>query len=120
MKGMKLTFADELRMERAKFITRRWFFRQCGVGLGSIALGTLLGAVLRSLAEQRQVVVVTHLAQVAEAAEHHLRITKHSASGASESVVEVITGAERRRELIAMAGARPGAGRAASHPEVAS
>src|SRR6185503_15962351 len=44
MKGMKLSFADELRAERAKFITRRWFFRQCGVGLGSIALGTLLGA----------------------------------------------------------------------------
>jgi hypothetical protein len=25
-----------------KFITRRWFFRQCGVGLGAIALGELL------------------------------------------------------------------------------
>jgi hypothetical protein len=25
-----------------KFVTRRWFFRQCGVGLGAIALGELL------------------------------------------------------------------------------
>jgi len=33
----------ELRSEAARFITRRWFFQQCGVGLGSIALGTLLG-----------------------------------------------------------------------------
>jgi hypothetical protein len=24
-----------------KLITRRWFFQQCGVGLGAIALGTL-------------------------------------------------------------------------------
>ena len=24
-------------------ITRRWFFQQCGVGLGAIALGTLFG-----------------------------------------------------------------------------
>jgi len=24
-----------------KLITRRWFFEQCGVGLGAIALGTL-------------------------------------------------------------------------------
>src|SRR5689334_4881671 len=40
----RLLFEHELRAERAKFITRRWFFRQCGVGLGSIALGSLLGA----------------------------------------------------------------------------
>src|SRR5258708_670437 len=37
-----MTYADELRSEYARLITRRWFFRQCGVGLGSIALGTLL------------------------------------------------------------------------------
>src|SRR5688572_26528879 len=43
-KKMKLSFADELQRERVKFITRRWFFKQCGVGLGSIALGSLLGA----------------------------------------------------------------------------
>ena len=37
-----MTYASELRREYARLITRRWFFRQCGVGLGSIALGTLL------------------------------------------------------------------------------
>ncbi len=35
---------QELRREAAQFITRRWFFRQCGVGLGSIALASLLEA----------------------------------------------------------------------------
>lgn len=34
----------ELRAEHARLVTRRWFFRQCGVGLGGIALGSLLGA----------------------------------------------------------------------------
>src|SRR5882762_2832066 len=34
----------ELRSEYAKLVTRRWFFRQCGVGLGSVALASLLGA----------------------------------------------------------------------------
>src|SRR4029077_9478743 len=34
----------ELRAEYARLITRRWFFRQCGVGLGSVALASLLGA----------------------------------------------------------------------------
>src|SRR6266704_539482 len=29
--------------EYRQHITRRWFFKECGVGLGAIALGTLLG-----------------------------------------------------------------------------
>ena len=33
---------QELRAESAKYITRRWFFQQCGIGLGSMALGSLL------------------------------------------------------------------------------
>ncbi len=38
-----MNFENELRSEYARLITRRWFFKQCGVGLGSIALGSLLG-----------------------------------------------------------------------------
>src|SRR5437016_4556056 len=34
----------ELRSEYSKYVTRRWFLRQCGVGLGSIALASLLDA----------------------------------------------------------------------------
>jgi hypothetical protein len=37
-----MNVAQELRAEYARLITRRWFFRQCGVGLGSMALGSLL------------------------------------------------------------------------------
>src|SRR5437762_3166094 len=37
---MNLSF--ELRSEYSKYVTRRWFLRQCGVGLGSIALASLL------------------------------------------------------------------------------
>src|SRR5215208_1456802 len=40
----RLHVNTELRSECARLITRRWFFKQCGVGLGSIALGSLLGA----------------------------------------------------------------------------
>jgi len=39
-----ITQEQELRREAATYITRRWFFRQCGMGLGSIALASLLGA----------------------------------------------------------------------------
>jgi len=38
-----MNFEQELRVEYARMITRRWFFRQCGVGLGSIALASLTG-----------------------------------------------------------------------------
>ncbi len=37
-----MNYQEEFRSEHAKWITRRWFFRQCGVGLGSIALASLL------------------------------------------------------------------------------
>ena len=39
-----MNLQQELRAEYARLIRRRWFFRQCGVGLGSVALASLLGA----------------------------------------------------------------------------
>src|SRR5947208_8600607 len=39
-----MNIQTELRREYARLITRRWFLRQCGVGLGSVALASLLGA----------------------------------------------------------------------------
>src|SRR6185503_1360646 len=39
-----MNLQQELRSEYARLVSRRWFFRQCGVGLGSIALGSMLGA----------------------------------------------------------------------------
>jgi hypothetical protein len=35
--------AEEIAEEYRKFVTRRWFFKQCSVGLGAIALNQLLG-----------------------------------------------------------------------------
>src|SRR4029077_9629895 len=37
-----MNLQQELRSEFGRLVTRRWFFRQCGVGLGAIALGELL------------------------------------------------------------------------------
>ena len=37
-----MTVRQELRSEFARLLTRRWFLKQCGVGLGSIALASLL------------------------------------------------------------------------------
>lgn len=35
--------AQQIAEEYQRFVTRRWFFKQCGVGLGAIALHDLLG-----------------------------------------------------------------------------
>jgi hypothetical protein len=37
-----MNLAKELAAERSRYLSRRWFFRECGLGLGSIALGSLL------------------------------------------------------------------------------
>jgi len=41
---------DHLQESLHTRVTRRWFFEQCGVGLGSIALGSLLGDLLNPTA----------------------------------------------------------------------
>ncbi|MBM3823056.1 MAG: DUF1501 domain-containing protein [Verrucomicrobia bacterium] len=38
----RTTRSQDLALEYRRYRTRRWFFRECGVGLGSIALGSLL------------------------------------------------------------------------------
>jgi uncharacterized protein (DUF1501 family) len=40
---MNLPLTAELRAERARWLSRRWFFRECGIGLGWMALAHLLG-----------------------------------------------------------------------------
>ncbi len=37
-----MNLSHELDLERKRFLSRRWFFRECGMGLGSIALASLL------------------------------------------------------------------------------
>jgi Protein of unknown function (DUF1501) len=43
-----MNITHNLDLERRRFLTRRWFFRDCGLGLGSVALASLLSD--RSLA----------------------------------------------------------------------
>ncbi len=46
-----MTKQEELAQEYKNLITRRWFFKQCGVGLGSIALAQLLGGSIAKAAD---------------------------------------------------------------------
>ena len=37
-----MNYRDEIKLETNKLVTRRWFFKECGIGLGSVALASLL------------------------------------------------------------------------------
>ncbi len=72
-----------------------------GVG-GSAALD--IGARLKALAQHAQVLVVTHLGQVAAYADRHLVVHKQHDGHVTVSDVAVVEGDERRRELARMLG----------------
>jgi DNA repair protein RecN (Recombination protein N) len=71
-------------------------------------LGAVIGERLAKLAHPkdgaRQVLAVTHLAHVAEAADRHVRVTKRTEDGRTISSAEVVEGRARKAELAEMRG----------------
>jgi DNA repair protein RecN (Recombination protein N) len=85
-----------------------------GVG-GRAALG--IGRRLAKLACSSQVIVVTHLAQVAAFADRHLVVSKSAEGDVTESGVIRLDDAERVRELARMLGGVEDSGTAQAHAE---
>jgi len=85
-----------------------------GVG-GAAALD--VGARLHTLARHAQVIVVTHLAQVAAHADRHLVVRKHTDGHIGRSDVTVVEGDDRRTELARMLGGVSDSAAALSHAE---
>ena len=77
-------------------------FDEIDAGIGG-QTATEVGARLARLAENHQVIVVTHLAQVAAFASHHLVIAKEDGT----TSVRAVTGADREAELTRMMGGDP-------------
>ena len=76
-------------------------FDEIDAGIGGRA-ALAVGQRLARLARHAQVIVVTHLPQVAAHAGTHLQIVKSSHDGATSSTVEVLEREERIRELARM------------------
>lgn len=76
-------------------------FDEVDAGVGG-AVGLEIGRRLQRLAERSQVIVVTHLAQVAAFADRHLVVTKTDDGDVTASDVARVEGAERRSELARM------------------
>jgi DNA repair protein RecN (Recombination protein N) len=76
-------------------------FDEIDAGIGG-ATALAVGRRLKSLADGRQVLVVTHLAQVAAFADAHLVVEKALSDGRERTDVRAVTGDERIGELARM------------------
>jgi DNA repair protein RecN (Recombination protein N) len=76
-------------------------FDEVDRGVGG-AVASAIGERLARLAEQSQVLVVTHSPQVAARASHHYRIEKAHGSDGTRTTVRKLSDAERREEIARM------------------
>jgi DNA repair protein RecN (Recombination protein N) len=78
-------------------------FDEVDQGIGG-EVGTQVGAALAELGERRQVLVITHLPQIAARADRHLAVSKESRGGVATSDVTRLHGEDRVAELARMLG----------------
>jgi DNA repair protein RecN (Recombination protein N) len=80
-------------------------FDEVDTGVGG-ATGEIIAEKLRAIADGRQVIAVTHLAQVAAFADRHLAVSKENVDGRTITRVTLLDDDARVRELARMAGGR--------------
>ena len=78
-------------------------FDEVDVGIGG-RVAEIVGQLLRTLGEQRQVICVTHLPQVAALGHHHLQVSKTAEQDRTHSRIQVLDMEERVDELARMLG----------------
>lgn len=78
-------------------------FDEVDAGIGGAA-AVAVGSALAELGSNGQVLVVTHLAQVAAKADHHLAVTKAQGRKSTSTSVAVLVGEERVSEIARMLG----------------
>ncbi len=78
-------------------------FDEVDVGIGG-RVAEIVGGKLRRLGESRQVIALTHLAQVAAQGQRHLKVAKQAVSGSVAAVVTPLSEQERIMEIARMIG----------------
>lgn len=89
-------------------------FDEIDAGVGG-STARAVGDRLRSLAERRQVICITHLPQIASHAEAHFRIEKTAAGEATLATVERVEGEELLAEIVRMLGGERGDAAVSAH-----
>ncbi|HEX5063215.1 MAG TPA: DNA repair protein RecN [Kofleriaceae bacterium] len=80
-----------------------YVFDEVDTGIGG-STAQVVGAQIRSVADHRQVLCVTHLPQIAAYADHHFHVEKTELAGRTETHVRKLTGTARKDELARMLG----------------
>ena len=92
-------------------------FDEIDAGIGG-AVGNTVGALMKQLGGRRQVLAVTHLAQVAACADHHYVVSKRpQADGSTASMVWPVAGEARVAEVARMLGGERLAGTSLAHAQ---
>ena len=78
-------------------------FDEVDQGIGG-EVGAQVGAALAEVAERHQVLVITHLPQIAARADQHLVVSKQARGGIATSDVQLIHGEDRVGEIARMLG----------------
>jgi DNA repair protein RecN (Recombination protein N) len=78
-------------------------FDEVDQGIGG-ETGAQVGAALAEVAERHQVLVITHLPQIAARADSHLVVSKEARRGIATSDVQVLHGEDRINEIARMLG----------------
>jgi DNA repair protein RecN (Recombination protein N) len=78
-------------------------FDEVDQGIGG-EVGAQVGAALAEVAERHQVLVITHLPQIAARADQHLVVSKEARGGIATSDVQLIHGEDRVGEIARMLG----------------
>ncbi len=89
-------------------------FDEVDAGIGGVVAHTV-GKLMQQLGTDRQVLAVTHLAQVAAAAHHHLHVAKQVQNGHTTSHTRLLNEEERIEELARMLGGNPDATTSLAH-----
>jgi DNA repair protein RecN (Recombination protein N) len=78
-------------------------FDEVDVGIGG-GVAEVVGNLLKQLGTERQVLVITHLPQVAALGRHHLRVSKSLVNGQTLSNIEQLDDVQRIEEIARMLG----------------
>jgi DNA repair protein RecN (Recombination protein N) len=78
-------------------------YDEVDTGIGG-AVAEVVGRQLRTLGDVRQVLCVTHLAQVAAQAHHHLQVSKHTGKDHTRTAIQPLPKPQRIEEIARMLG----------------
>ena len=91
-------------------------FDEVDAGIGG-AVAEVVGRKLAGLARKRQILCITHLAQIAAYADHHFAVTKTTAKGRTRSLARRLETKERVTEVARMIGGLEATVEARKHAE---